>query len=62
MTGLRPSFLHKAKAMGAITNTVATFSTKIEMIPVIAKIKTIAIPVLGERPMIVSATRDGAFE
>jgi len=60
--GLSFSFLQRAKAIGAITKTVATFSTKMEMIPVIAKIRTIAIPVLGEYLMIMSATRDGAME
>ena len=47
-TGLSLSFLERARAIGAITRTVATFSTKIEIIPVIARIRMTAIPVLGE--------------
>ena len=60
--GLILSLLHKAKAIGAITKTVATFSTKIEIIPVITRISTTAIPVEGAAFTIQSAIRIGTFE
>ena len=52
----------RASAIGAITRTVATFSTKIEMIPVIARIKTIAIPVLFDFEIKKSAILAGTLE
>ena len=61
-TGLSFSFLESAMAIGAITSTVATFSTKIEIIPVMARIKTTAIPVLGETVTRASAMRAGTRE
>ena len=42
--------------------TVATFSTNIEIIPVITKIKTTAIPVDGEIEINLSAIFTGTFE
>ena len=47
-TGFSLSLRERAKAIGAITKTVATFSTKIEMMPVMVRINTTAIPVLWE--------------
>ena len=47
-TGFNLSFLESARAIGAITSTVATFSTKIEIIPVIARMRITAIPVFFE--------------
>ena len=61
-TGFNLSFLESASAIGAITRTVATFSTKIEIIPVIARINTTAIPVLGEIVTSASAMRAGTRE
>ena len=61
-TGFSLSFFERARAIGAITRTVATFSTKIEIIPVIARIKITAIPVLGEIATSASAMRAGTFE
>ena len=60
--GLSDSFFDKASAIGAITSTVATFSTKIEIMPVIARIKMIAMPVEGARSTIESAIRAGTRE
>ena len=56
------SFLHTESAMGAITSTVATFSTKAEIMPVITKTAVIALPVSGIESMIVSARRFGTRE
>ena len=61
-TGLSFNFLESESAIGAITKTVATFSTKIEIMPVIARIKITAIPVFGETATSLSAILDGTFE
>jgi len=62
LVGLIFSFLQSARAIGAITRTVATFSTKIEIIPVITRIATIAKPVFLLEFTMESAMRAGTFE
>ena len=62
IVGFILSFLQRESAIGAMTSTVATFSTKIEMIPVIARIRTIAIPVEGLALTKKSAILAGTFE
>ena len=62
IVGLIFNFLESARAIGAITRRVATFSTKMEIIPVIARMATIAKPVLLLLRTIVSAILTGTFE
>ena len=56
------NFLHRLNAIGAITRTVATFSTNMEIMPVIARISTMATPVEGEIFTSQSAIFAGTFE
>ena len=62
MVGFMLSFLLRASAIGAITRTVATFSTKMEIMPVMARMATIARPVLRLFSTIKSAILAGTFE
>ena len=58
-TGLVSSFLQTAMATGATIRTVATLSTKAEMIPAKRLRQTAAHCTLGTRSIIHSAMRSG---
>ena len=60
--GETPSFLQMVSATGATMSTVATLSTKAEMIPAKRESETMAHMTLGVFSMMMSARSDGILE